>query len=236
MHKRPKNRRRGAILAVVGLTVLAARAAVVLYLAFYPPQADRTAASAQEPDGALRAASVRFGPEGDALRSDMSADEILAEARSVAQQARARGMNGLVLVVQTREGAVYRDWAVPALEQMTAGDTLFHPTDGLALWCQAAGEEGLSVYAAVDQSVYDPSDKWQSLALERLARKYPVAGVRVYRPAAEGSFFDTYEPLAESGEIVGVTRAAWSQPQALFLHAVEAARSGASFAGAAFAW
>lgn len=236
MHKRPKNRRRGAILAVAGLTVLAALAAVVLYLAFYPPQADRTAASAQEPDGALRAASVRFGPEGDALRSDMSADEILAEARGVAQQARARGMNGLVLVVQTREGAVYRDWAVPALEQMTAGDTLFHPTDGLALWCQAAGEEGLSVYAAVDQSVYDPSDKWQSLALERLVRKYPVAGVRVYRPAAEGSFFDTYEPLTEGGEIVGVTRAAWSQPQALFLHAVEAARSGASFAGAAFAW
>ena len=34
MHKRPKNRRLGAILAVVGLTVLAALAAVVLYLAF----------------------------------------------------------------------------------------------------------------------------------------------------------------------------------------------------------
>ena len=207
-------------------------------LLFYVPAADRTQPSAQAPRGALRAAAVRFGKDGDALQTAADADGVLAEARTVAQQARARGMNGLVLLVQSEEGALYRDWTAPALEQLRAGDTLFHPVDGLALWCQAASEQGLTVYAAVDEKAYDPENRLQALSLDRLERKYPVAGVRVYKAAGEGNFFDTYAPLDGQigAELVGVNRAGWTQPQALFLHAVEAAQTGADFGGAVFAW
>ena len=181
---------------------------------------------------------MRFGKDGDALQTAADADGVLAEARTVAQQARARGMNGLVLLVQSEEGALYRDWTAPALEQLRAGGTLFHPVDGLALWCQAASEQGLTVYAAVDEKAYDPENRLQALSLDRLERKYPVAGVRVYKAAGEGNFFDTYAPLDGQigAELVGVNRAGWTQPQALFLHAVEAAQTGADFGGAVFAW
>ena len=235
---RTKQKRKRGIAGKIILAVLVLAIALAGVLLFYVPAADRTQPSAQAPRGALRAAAVRFGKDGDALQTAADADGVLAQARTIAQQARARGMNGLVLLVQSEEGALYRDWTAPALEQLRAGDTLFHPVDGLALWCQAASEQGLTVYAAVDEKAYDPENRLQALSLDRLERKYPVAGVRVYKAAGEGNFFDTYAPLDGQigAELVGVNRAGWTQPQALFLHAVEAAQTGADFGGAVFAW
>ncbi|WP_367925091.1 N-acetylmuramoyl-L-alanine amidase [uncultured Ruthenibacterium sp.] len=236
MKTKQRRKHRTALWVSFAALVLAVLAAAMFFV--YIPAADRTLSSAQAPEGALRAAVVRFGSTGDALQTPMDEDRILAQARTIAQQARAKGMNGLMLVVQTQEGSVYRDWTSPALESLRQNDTLFHRVDGLALWCQAANEQKLSVYAVIDESVYDETDQMQQWGLSRLARKYPVAGVRVYRPASQGALFDTYEPLdgQDGGEIAGVNSAVWTQPQALFLHAVSAARTGQDFLGAAFSW
>lgn len=223
--------------------VLAVGAAFGVYRLLGQVTGGRTAASAAAPTGAVKGMYLSFA---DALGAGVpeSQDALLDKARADAAKARALGLNALFVQVESEQGALcrVRGWAAAdALDTGGFWDKLFHKKDALSAYCQAAGEEGLALYAVLDGARWQGGRPDEAKPVARLYRQYPVAGVYV-RQAAAGRYapltdFDTGAPEQDPARLLRLADAGGGQAAGqFFVETVSAGGApGAVFEGGALA-
>ncbi len=157
----------------------------------------RAAASAAAPAGAVKGMFVSFA---DALGAEAPADQdaLLDKAHADAAKAKVLGLNALFIQVESEQGALcrVRGWAVADALSGGFWEDLFHKKDALSAYCQAAGEEGLALYAVLDGARWQGGHPDEAKPVARLYKQYPVAGVYV-RQAGDTAGAGRYAPLTD---------------------------------------
>mgnify|MGYP003433909336 FL=1 len=191
----------------------------------WPRTADKTLASAQPPQGIIKGLAIH-AQSTDVLCADTAQAAQKAYLDAAVQFAAEHGLNAIFIdALQPAQGdakptVLYRDRAYRFSPAFTAENHFLQKFDVLQYLCDSATAKGLAVYPYFSVKNAAPDDEKLTKSMERMQRRYAVAGVYWLQAETENGL-GTMIAIDDAPDVWTTTADAWQTPSVVFVASVQ---------------